>query len=224
MRHRVGALRAGAADLQRRASAAVTTLALAFDVLVIAALADVLTTRAGIRSGAFLEANPLMRPFVRTTPRAMTAKVAGVLVIAWGVFDLAVEWPRLALVVTLGAAAVNAWHAWRNWQLYRAWKRWRGADSRMDAMRYVAMAPTPADADEHSPIVDDAFAEARRRARMDVADGMQRRLEREIIGDTEDDIAELRRVAREVGEELPTVDATRDYLDALEARRLTGCL
>lgn len=147
-----------------------TPLSSAFVLLVLAAFADVATTRAGLRTGAMVEANPLMRPFVMCTRRALVVKSAALVVVGWGVFDLA-RWgsPRLALALTLAGAALNAWHAWRNYRLLRAWLRRHRYDDRIDAVRYwVQSQIEPPAPPRHS------------------------------VGDTEADIAELRAAAREL--------------------------
>lgn len=100
-----------------------TPIAGAFDVLVLASLADVVTTRCGLRTGQLVEQNPLMRWSTRTTTRALCTKTAGLLV-AGGCAALAShDAPFLTTVLILAGAIWTAHLAYGNWRLYRLLKQ-----------------------------------------------------------------------------------------------------
>lgn len=104
-------------------TATMTALTLAVDALILASLADVVTTRAGIRSGHLYERNPLMRWATRTTARALGVKAAGLLVVGAQLFFLADTAPNVALGVTWAAALFTLRLAWNNYRLLRAVQR-----------------------------------------------------------------------------------------------------
>lgn len=86
--------------------------------LVLASLADVLTTRAGIRTGLLRETNPLMRWFTRTTTRAVGIKIVALLLAGWQAVTLATTHPVLALGIVWVAVILTARLAWRNYVLH----------------------------------------------------------------------------------------------------------
>lgn len=94
-----------------------TWLTLAADALVLASIADAVTTRWGIAGGQLFEANPLMRWATRTLPRALAVKAVALVVIGWQVAQLRVAHPTLALGIVWGAALFSGWLAWRNFRL-----------------------------------------------------------------------------------------------------------
>lgn len=97
------------------------TLALA--ALILASIADVLTTRAGIRTGLLYERNPLMQWATRSTWRAFTVKAIG---LAFGVAMMVPLWessPRAFLVLVWLAALWTGGIAYNNYRLLRAIQR-----------------------------------------------------------------------------------------------------
>jgi hypothetical protein len=116
-----------------------TALTLAFDALVLASLADAVTTRLGLQTGAVVELNPLMHWSTRSLARAVLTKLLGLAVIGAVLLSLVCMHPRLAVGVTWVGALGTGWLAWRNWQIYRIWRRWRPDedDARVDALRYA---------------------------------------------------------------------------------------
>jgi hypothetical protein len=196
-----------------------TPLSGAFALLALASLADVLSTRAALRAepGFLHESNPLMRPFVGCTRRALAVKLAGVLVMGWLASDMAKTAPRAAALLLLTAALSTSWLAWRNVRLLRAVQR---HDVRFPNGSRLVVWPGDVGYDETAPVTAAHYDYlASRPSRFP---GIQTAPH---VGDTEDDIAELRAAAREIDEQV-RMDAILERLaetDAFEARMLAGC-
>lgn len=96
-----------------------TPLTWAVDALIAASLADVVTTRAGLRTGLVHEANPLMRWWTRTTLRAMTAKTLALAAVSVELLRLRAEHPVLAVAIAWAGAGWTLRTAWQNYRLLR---------------------------------------------------------------------------------------------------------
>ena len=95
-------------------------MTLALSALVLASIADVLTTRAGIRSGLLVERNPLMRRVTNSTWMSMGVKIAGC---GLALALLRANGHEGGVAVVWGAALWTGWLAWRNHRLLRAVQR-----------------------------------------------------------------------------------------------------
>lgn len=98
-------------------------MALALSALVLASIADVLTTRAGIRSGLLVERNPLMLWATRSTWRAITVKAGGIALGAALMVPNSESAPLTSLVVLWLAALGTGYLAWQNHRTLRAIQR-----------------------------------------------------------------------------------------------------
>jgi hypothetical protein len=94
-----------------------TGLLVASLALVLASLADVASTRAGLRTGRAYERNPLMRWATATLPRALAVKTFGLAVTFWQLLILAADHRTLAVVVAWLGAIWTARLAYHNFQL-----------------------------------------------------------------------------------------------------------
>jgi hypothetical protein len=92
---------------------------MAIAALLLASLADVVTTRVGLLSGRVIEWNPLMVWWTRTTARAVLAKTLGLALAVWQVTVIAQTHPTVAVLVTWACALATAMLAYTNFQLAR---------------------------------------------------------------------------------------------------------
>jgi hypothetical protein len=104
-----------------------TLLTFAFDALVLASVADAVTTRLGLAVGA-VELNPLMHWSTRSMARALLTKLLGLATVGAVLLSLMCMHPHLAEGVTLFGAAMTGWLAWRNYTLYRRLRKFRRAE------------------------------------------------------------------------------------------------
>jgi hypothetical protein len=93
---------------------------LAQTALVVASIADVLTTRAGLRTGLVIERNPLMCWATDSLWRAVFVKAAGLAVAFLMLAELEATMPRVALAMTWGFALLTAGIAHQNHRLVSA--------------------------------------------------------------------------------------------------------